>query len=296
MKLDLHDLVSRRLQWDDQVPDNLRHVWLNHFEMMKEMKQIKFQRAVVPEDAISDEINTLSFGDASNDLVCVAIYVRFKCHSGKYSCQLVFGRSRLVPNGMSQPRAELYAALVNTHSTEVVKKAFYKHHTFNLYFTDSQIVLYWICNDAKALKSWVRNRIIDIRRYSDTKDWRYIQSHDMVADIGTRRGVSIDDVKPGSIWINGLPWMSSESNEFPALTVEEINLNTNQMVEAKKECSLEYDDTVFVQRQVPDDVRSRYLYSKYLLDSNKYRFYTVVRIMALVIKFIRMLQHRVKQT
>ena len=36
MKLDLHDLVKRGLQWDDQIPDDLRGVWNSHFEMMQE--------------------------------------------------------------------------------------------------------------------------------------------------------------------------------------------------------------------------------------------------------------------
>ena len=60
-------------------------------------------------------------GDASGDLICAAVYVRFQQKGGGYSCQLVFARSRLVPEDMTQPRAKLYAALVNTHAGEVVK-------------------------------------------------------------------------------------------------------------------------------------------------------------------------------
>ena len=293
MKLDLHELVSRQLNWDDQIPDNLRNVWLNHFEMMSEINSVQFRRAIIPEDAVSLDVNTLAFGDASKDLVCVAIYARYQRSNGEHSCQLVFGRSRLVPDNMSQPRAELYAALVNTHSSEVVKRAFYLHHTYTVMFTDSQIALHWICNENKTLKQWVRNRVIEIRRYSEIQDWRYVQSDDMVADIGTRRGVSVNEIKADSTWINGYKWMTAEVNEFPALTVDEVKLNSSELNEASKESNFDFTANAFVKRYVPDEVEQRYHYSKFLLDPNRHRFKVIIRIMAYVIKFVRILQGRI---
>ena len=74
MKCDLHKLVTRKLDWDDRIPDSLRHVWESHFEMIQNIKGIKFSRAVVPDDAISHDINTIDTGDASHHLACAAIY------------------------------------------------------------------------------------------------------------------------------------------------------------------------------------------------------------------------------
>ena len=120
MKVDLHVLTARNLKWDDTIPDDLKPVWFSHFEMMAEMKHLRYHRAVIPEDAVDLNVELLDFGDASKILICVAIYARFKRKNGKHSCQLIFGRTKLVPEGMTQPRAELYAALVCTHSGEVV--------------------------------------------------------------------------------------------------------------------------------------------------------------------------------
>ena len=113
MKLDLHELVQRKLDWDDAIPDDLRHIWKSHFELMQEINDVKYKRAVVPSDAASLEVETLDFGDASKYAACIAIYVRFKRTNGNYSCQLILSRSKLVPDGMSQPRAELVAAVMN---------------------------------------------------------------------------------------------------------------------------------------------------------------------------------------
>ena len=74
MKCDLHELVTRKLDWDVRIPDSLRYVWESHFEMIQNIKGIKFNRAVVSDDAISHDINTIDTGDASHHLACAAIY------------------------------------------------------------------------------------------------------------------------------------------------------------------------------------------------------------------------------
>ena len=116
MKLDLHTLVKTGLDWDNALPDELRPIWVSHSEMMEKIGKIKFQRAVVPKDAISLDIETIDAADASQKLACVAIYARFLKKDGTHSCQLIFSRSKLIPDGLSQPRAELFAATMNAHT------------------------------------------------------------------------------------------------------------------------------------------------------------------------------------
>ena len=84
--------------------------------MMNEIKTLKYQWEVIPEDAFDTQVETVDFGDASREIECIAIYARFKRKDSRYSCQLVFSRSQLIPTKMTQARAELYAALINTHT------------------------------------------------------------------------------------------------------------------------------------------------------------------------------------
>ena len=72
---------------------------------MNEIKTLKYQRAVIPENAIDTQVDTLDFGDAIREIACIAIYTRFKPKDGSYSCQLKLARSRLNPTKMTQPRA-----------------------------------------------------------------------------------------------------------------------------------------------------------------------------------------------
>ena len=262
---------------------------------MKELKDLFFDRAVIPEDAIDLNVELLDFGDASKILVCVAIYARFKRKSGGYSCQLIFGRSRLVPDGTTQPRAELYAAVVNAHSGEVVRRSISKFHKKSTKFTDSQIVLHWLCNNEQVLKEWTRNRVIEVQRFTDPTSHVYVKSKDMIADIGTRRCTSLDVVKPGSVWLQGFEWMRKEESEFPVLTAADIRLNSqeNQLAQSEvlatifrptPEVSPAY---LAIHDPVYSKVLERYEYSEYIIDPNYRRFTTVIRILATAKRFLK---------
>ena len=186
----------------------MRQIWLTHFRMMEEIANLRFKRAVVPEDAVSPNIETLDFGDASKSLICVAIYARFfaKWRILVTACS---GKNRTIPREITLPRAELYASLVNSNTGEVVKWSFKEKFKSSIKLTDSQITLHWISNDEKPLKEWVRNRVIEICRFTSRQQWFYVQSGDMVADLGTRRGAALTDVDQYSTWINGFKWMHS---------------------------------------------------------------------------------------
>ena len=287
-KVDLHDLVVRKLDWDDTLPDNLRPLWETNFKLMGELADIKFQRAIIPEDAANLNISTLEFGDASKSLVCAAIYVRFLRKCGSYSCQLILSKTRLVPDGMTQPRAELYAAVVNTHTSQVVKRALSKYHRRSTKFTDSQIVLFWLTNDSRALKQWLRDRVIEILRWTSITSWYYVHSHDMIADIGTRRCSSIEEVDQDSVWANGFEWMRGDNVDFPTMTADQIKLNNNEIAQAKTELVFSVDQF----KTLKDLLLERYNFSNYLIDPNHRTFEKVIRILAIALKFIRITRER----
>ena len=288
LKIDLHDLVQRKLDWDDKIPDSLRQIWISNFEMVQEIKHLRFKRAIVPTDAITLDVQTLDFGDASSIMACSAIYARFKRPNDQYSCQLIFSRSKILPDGISQPRAELTAALLNAHTGEVVKRSFATKHIGHIKLSDSQIVLCWLRNEEKPLKQWVRNRIIEIKRFTQLNDWFYVESSKMIADIGTRRGCKVKDVGPNSEWINGFHWMSHEVSKMPIINVTEIVMNKSISDESKKEMN---DTTIYFNLN-HNEILRRYEFSKYLIDPNKFSFHVIIRIMGYVYKFINLLRQK----
>ena len=222
MKMDLHSLVQRGLDWDDTLLDDLRSIWISHFEMMQKIGKIRFKRAIVPENAANLNINTIDFADASNKLACPATYARFLKKDGTFSCQLVFSRSKIIPDGLSEPRAELFAATINVHTGEIVRRSLQSQERVKP--TDSQVVLHWINNHDKPIKKWVRNRVVEINIYTEPSEWMYVSSKDMIEDLGTRRVDDLNLVGPNSTWINRYDWMRKEKVKFPAKSFNGINL------------------------------------------------------------------------
>ena len=311
-KVDLHELSSiHNLKWADAIPDSLRNVWLSHFEMMEEIDKLRFKRAVIPTDAVSPSFQTLDFGDASTKLACVAIYARFLRKNGEYSCQLLFARTKIISPPQSQPRNELLAATVSTHTGEVVKRACGEYFQKHIKVTDSQVTLFWIHNDNKPLKQHVRNRVLEIRRFTLPEEWCYTTSANMIADIGTCPVQDISVVDQDSSWINGYSWMTDSEEQLPFQSIEEIKLTNEEMEEVKKESlctdwvteryqpnaySDEYSTEAFCVvasrmdqafTSISDEVKSCYQFSSYIVDPNRHRYEHVVRIVALVLRFYK---------
>ena len=201
---------------------------------MQELKHIRFKRAVIPDDAVSTDVQLLCVADASDILICVGIYARFQRKSGAYSCQLLFGRTKVVPKDTSIPRSELLAAVMNASSThaviislgDLVKKIWM--------LTDSQVALHWINCTRTKLKLWVRNRVIEIIRLVGLL-WFYVESKQNVADIGTRKGATLSCLGPNGVWTNGYEWMRGAESDFPIKTVEQVMLDNEAKSEARKE-------------------------------------------------------------
>ena len=72
-KLDISQLHRSGLKSDDEIPENLRRIWLSNYEMIKEIKQLRYKRAIIPLDAKHLDIVTIDTGDSSSSLIYSAI-------------------------------------------------------------------------------------------------------------------------------------------------------------------------------------------------------------------------------
>ena len=161
-------------------------------------------------------------------------------------------------------------------------------------------MLHWLNCTKSVLKMWVRNRVVEICRLVDRSQWHHVNSENMIADIGTRKGVKAADVANDSPWIQGYPWMKDDEANLPLKTIEEIVLSSKENSEGNKERVILEEvgllkGTCLPIKYVTNGVGARYEFSKYLINPNKYRFHTVVRIMGLVLLFIQNLIINVKK-
>ena len=288
-KLDINTLHQFCKGWDDPIPSELKELWRSNFDIIEEIGNIEFHRAVVPHDAVSLELETIDTADASEHLVCSAIYGRFLRKDGTYSCQLLFARSKVI-HDTTIPRAELVAAVLNASTGHLVRISLKDFYKTGWHVTDSQVTLMWINNTKAALKPYVRNRVVEIKRLTEQDKWFYTKSENMIADLGTRKGVTIEQVSPGSPWIDGLPWMRDREENFPLISADALVLSAKEKAEMNNEkvCEPELPkQAMSAFNSVPKDVGERYKFSQYLVNPCRFRFRKVIRILGLVFLFIR---------
>ena len=95
----------------------------------------------------------------------------------------------------------------------------------------------------------------------------YVDTKEMVADIGTRKGSNIMDVDESRSWISGLRWMSGPEGEFPALTSEQIKISQQELNEANKEIMImktfHTNQNAEVESSFDEQIKLRYMFSNF---------------------------------
>ena len=162
------------------------------------------------------------------------MYARFEGLGESYSCQLIFARNKIV-HDITIPHTELEAAVLNVSTGHIVHVSLKERHKKCWKITDSQVVLHWVNSTKAALKPWVRNRVAEITRLPERSNWYFAKSKDMVLDLWKRKGVTIDQVQPGSPWIDGLPWMRESAENFTLQSVTDLKLSFKEDCEVNKE-------------------------------------------------------------
>lgn len=283
LKLDLHDLVELKMDWDTLVPDSYLEKWVKNIEDIQDLREIRFRRTIIPEDAVNTDVELVVSADASQYIAIACIHGRVKRKNGLFSSQLISAKSKLVKEH-TIPKGELRAAVLATHLAHTAKFNLGSQFKSAMYITDSSITLFWINLDTRPLNVTVRNCVVDIRRFSSPSQWYHIESALNIADIGTRHA-EVNETGPQSNWQNGMPWMSLEREKMPVKTMEEIKMSQEDSRIASQEIK-NNNVSGIVLPLLATKVADRYDKMKYLYDPNKYGWKKSVLVMSVILKFI----------
>ena len=122
MKLDLRQTAKLTDGWDSAVPEELRSKWIKHFWRLETLKGIKFERARMPPNAVSTQMDMIVAADAAEWIKIVRAWVRFRLDTGKFSCQLLIGRSLLAEEIGTIPKNELDALTMGSNLSWILRQ------------------------------------------------------------------------------------------------------------------------------------------------------------------------------
>ena len=291
LKLNLSEIVSLRLGWDDPIPPKYLDLWVNNLEDIRLIRDLRFGRSAVHPQALTEDLEIIVSMDASETIAVAAIHARSQLPDGSFTCKLLTAKNKLVSLS-TIPRAELRAAVLGASLAHIVRQSLGDQVKKILYITDSTVVLFWLHQDQRPLQTAVRNAVIEVRRLSDLANWFHVASGDNIADFGTRHA-EVADMGPTSEWVTGKPWMRLAVDKMPLRTKDDINLSPTEKADAQREVKAK-DICGVVTPGMEDKLAQRYAFSKYLVDPCLLPWPKMVRVLAFVMKFISILKTRTK--
>lgn len=209
----IQELWALEYDWDVPIPEHMEEQWISFRRELHDLTaHITIPRHAVVKNAVTRELHV--FSDASEMAYGANLYVRSADKNGKIETHLLCSKSRAAPvNKISVPRLELCGAKL---SVELVQKIIHKLGVKIdkvTYWTDSEIVLAWL-QTATPLKTFVANRISEIKRNSELINWRYVETKHNPADL-TSRGCSSSELKGNMLWWNGPTFLRRPEYTWP---------------------------------------------------------------------------------
>ena len=264
-KIFLQDLWSRKLGWDETIPNELKLEWFKLSSDLYNCQNIEFPRRYF-EDDMNTETTLHVFTDSSKVAYGACVYLV----KGDEST-LVMAKTRVAPlKKLTIPQLKLMDALIGARLSSHILNS--SHNVSKcIMWSDSQIVLHWI-NSKKQLKVFIANRISEIKKLTQEHKWQYCPTECNPADL-LSRGLSYESLKSSTLWRNGPEWLKNQTKwprnivSGPAILVTSENENA---IGNSQETT-----------QNPSNVLN-------IVDKNKYStFRKVVHIVAYMQRFIR---------
>ena len=107
-----------------------------------------------------------------------------------------------------------------------------------VFWTDSKVVLGYITNTVKRFKTFVANRVQQIKEKTDVQQWRYVPTKENPADDASR-GLNAARENSSSRWFQGPRFLWQEDKIWEKQTVnEELSKDDPDIKKDIKECTI----------------------------------------------------------
>lgn len=198
----LQEMCQKGMTWDEPLPSELKPRWESWLDDLKNLERIQIPRCFTPSNfgqVLKVELH--HFSDASCQGYGQCSYIRL-VGEDKVHCSLIMGKSRVAPTKVvTIPRLELTAAVISAAVSNVLKQELELKIDTEYFWTDSQVVLGYINNEARRFHVFVSNRVQTIREITDPGQWFYVDTKENPADHASR-GLRVSELVNSS-WLTG---------------------------------------------------------------------------------------------
>lgn len=220
-KLVMQSIWTKKLEWDEPLPDQVSEEWKWFCGQIAELHTINFARYVTN---VGGSVELHGFSDAAKRAYGAVIYVRTMVGEEVY-VKLLCAKSRVAPSAEHSkkedttiPRMELRAATLLVELMAKVMESINEKVAGIYYWTDSMVTLDWISKPTKGWPTFVRNRVTKINEMSSFHNWHHVRSKENPADL-ISRGASAKKLAESDIWWSGPEFLQNQNKPWvPSLT------------------------------------------------------------------------------
>ena len=281
----LQEVTAENADWDSMIASSHKRrldEWKEDMLLLETMDTPRCYTPIEFGQPVSQSLHC--FSDGSFVGYGTASYLRSVNNEGKVHVSLVTAKSRVTPlkQSITIPRVEVTAAAVSVQVSAFLLEELDIPDLPVTFWTDSAIVLGYIANETKRFKTFVANRISIIHQYSSVKQWRHVPSDQNPADF-TYRGLSPRCKEKVKMYFNGpyFLWNSEEKwpdTIFTPVADNNIELKSDQISVNK----------IGVGGSVYLDIISQ-------LETRISSWHKLVRVLAYIVRFIKIIKHTVEQ-
>ena len=242
-------LEGRRIYtWDSEVSSSVKKDWKNQVTKLRYIERLHVRRCIKP-DNFGKMVNVSlhHFSDVSELGYGQCGYIEIVNEIRRVYCRLLLGKSRAVPKKfISIPRLELNAAVLSVKMACLLKKELKLEEVKEWFWTDSKVVTSYIKNDARRFKTFVANRVQQIRENTDVQQWCYVPNRENPAD-GASRSLNAAKVHFGSCWFRGPSFLWQNENSWPGVKGVEMEVlkdDPELRREAKSYAAIVHEDII----------------------------------------------------
>jgi len=226
MRLFLQKIWKMKLDWDEILPDEIKHEFINFYKNIYKLADMRIPRWL--NSSKIKKMDLIGFSDSSKMASACVIYSRTSDHNG-IKTNLVVAKANLnklqtqaVIDSKTEtiPKLELKALQMLAELYKQIKDCFsHLQVTFTVY-VDSKIVIYWMRDKRANKNKFVQKKLEIIRKIINPYNVHYVSTDQNPSDIPTR-SITVDQFMESTLWFHG-PKMIQQ-DPLPITTDAELN-------------------------------------------------------------------------
>ena len=235
-KILMQQLWKMEIAWDEPVPCTLRSSWIDYTVNLQMVNELRIPRRIC--DLVKPAYLYLhGYCDASEVAYGSVVYLVAVDGNGNRTSNLICSKSRVAPlKKLSLPRLELLAAHQLAKLMHIIMKALKLDIDEISAFSDSTITLAWIAGESYRWKTFVANRVEEIRNLIPPENWHHVSTDSNPADL-VSRGTTPSILQDSKLYWHGPDYdissqLHPQNQVLSETEIEAINLEKKIQVTA----------------------------------------------------------------